>query len=124
MTDGCRNKNKFPQKLTPHQYRILRQKRTELPFAGKYRKHNENGVYKCAACGMKLFSSDTKFDSRSGGPSFFDDLGKVELREDRSFINELMEIVCRRCRSHLGHLFMDGPTGKRFCINSLDFTAK
>jgi len=126
MTDGYRNKDKFRQKLTPHQYRVLRQKGTELPFTGKYWKHKERGVYKCATCGTKLFSSDTKIDTPRGWPSFFDDLGREGIRDDRSFLIERTQLICRRCRGHLGHIFLDGPkpTGKRFCINSLDFTAK
>jgi len=109
--------------LTPEQYRVLRQKGTERPFTGEYVHEKTPGVYTCAACGQELFASDTKFDSGSGWPSFWDVIaqGNVELHSDRSLFMERTEVVCGRCGGHLGHVFEDGPrdqTGLRYCINS------
>ena len=119
------------KKLTPEQYRILREKGTELPFSGKYLDHHENGMYTCAVCGEQLFSSDTKFESGSGWPSFYDVAKNdaVKLSEDRSGGIQRVEVTCANCGSHLGHVFNDAPdqpTGMRFCINSaaLDFDPK
>lgn len=115
------------EKLTQEQYRILRRKGTERPFSGKYDKHFEEGVYVCAGCGNKLFTSDAKFDSGGGWPSFYElteDSGVTES-VDRSYNMVRTEITCSRCGGHLGHVFNDGPnpTGLRYCINSasLDF---
>ena len=108
--------------LTPEQYEVLRNKETEPAFTGAYWDAKEDGVYRCAGCGEELFSSDTKFDSGTGWPSFFDpmDSDKVETREDNSFMMRRTEVVCSSCGGHLGHVFDDGPnpTGKRYCINS------
>ncbi|MEO8613472.1 MAG: peptide-methionine (R)-S-oxide reductase MsrB [Chloroflexota bacterium] len=110
--------------LTPTQYAVLRQAATERPFTGEYVNTKTQGVYACAACGQPLFSSDTKFDSGSGWPSFWDvvDKGSVELKHDYTHGMDRVEAVCSRCGSHLGHVFDDGPretTGERYCINSV-----
>lgn len=111
------------KRLTPEQYRILREKGTELPFTGKYLNHNARGMYTCAVCGAKLFNSDTKFESGSGWPSFYDvaKSDAIRLIEDRSGGMHRIEVQCANCGSHLGHVFNDAPdqpTGMRFCINS------
>lgn len=109
--------------LSDDEYRVLREKGTETPFAGKYNVFQENGVYKCKACGNILFNSDTKFDSKSGWPSFWDQASKnsLEFIEDNSHGMNRTEIKCKRCGSHIGHVFNDGPepTGQRFCTNSI-----
>lgn len=117
--------------LTPEQYKILRQRGTEMAFTGKYYKHNEFGMYICGACGQELFSSETKFDSGTGWPSFTDPINRenVELKADNSHGMVRVEVLCKRCGSHLGHVFPDGPKdkgGQRYCINSaaLDFKNK
>lgn len=133
----------WKKKLSPEQYHVLREKGTEKPFTGKYHNNHEKGMYFCAACGQELFSSDTKFDSGTGWPSFTQpvNLKNVELKDDLSYGMKRTKVVCRKCGSHLGHLFNDLPrfaskaggpksmpdgqpaSGNRFCINScaLDF---
>lgn len=116
------------EQLTSQQYRVLRESGTERPFTGEYVDTEEDGTYSCAGCGTELFSSETKFHSGSGWPSFWDvvNQGNVELHEDNSLGMKRVEIVCAKCGGHLGHVFDDGPrdkTGTRYCINSaaLDF---
>lgn len=117
------------EKLTPEQYQVCKLKGTEAPFSGKYYRNKENGMYHCAVCDSPLFSSETKFESGSGWPSFYDvaKSGTVDCREDVSHGMSRTEVTCKVCGSHLGHVFDDGPepTGKRYCINSvsLDFKA-
>lgn len=110
------------KKLTPEQYHVMRQKGTEAPFTGKYVRHKEKGTYRCAACGHRLFSSDAKFDSGTGWPSFDRPMvnGSVKTQQDRSHGMVRTEVVCPTCGGHLGHVFDDGPTktGRRYCINS------
>jgi peptide-methionine (R)-S-oxide reductase len=114
------------QELTPEQYHILREKGTERPFTGKYVNNHANGTYTCAACGAELFASDTKFESGSGWPSFYEpkNTENVDLHKDRSFGMMRVEVTCKQCGGHLGHLFPDGPrpTGQRYCINSASLT--
>ena len=116
--------------LTPEQYKVLRQCGTEAPFTGKYVNHKGNGVYVCAGCGNELFASDTKYNSGSGWPSFWDQISKdaIETRVDTSHGMRRTEILCKKCGGHLGHVFDDGPnpTGLRYCVNSLslDFKSK
>jgi len=110
-------------KLTPEQYNVLREKGTERPFTGEYWKHFEKGMYVCAACSNPLFTSDAKFDSDCGWPSFDQAIpGSVKYTTDNSFGMERTEVTCAKCGGHLGHVFDDGPaktTGKRFCTNSV-----
>ena len=116
------------EKLTKEQYRVLREKGTEPAFTGKYWNNHEKGIYKCAACGAPLFDSETKFESGSGWPSFYApiDKEKVENKRDLSHGMVRMEVLCKNCKSHLGHVFKDGPkpTGLRYCINSISLDFK
>jgi len=123
--------DKWKDKLTPEQYRILREKGTEAPFSGKLLHNDKTGNYTCAACGQVIFNSDTKFDCGDGWPAFYEvaNAKAVKLVEDRSLGMRRVEVMCANCGSHLGHVFNDAPdqpTGMRFCVNSaaLDFKEK
>jgi len=112
------------KKESPELYRIARESGTEPAFTGKYVDNHEKGTFKCAVCGMELFSSDTKFDSGTGWPSFTEpaNLANVELKTDTSYGMNRTEVICKNCGAHLGHVFDDGPAdkgGKRYCINSV-----
>ncbi len=121
----------WKEKLTPEQYRVLREQGTEPAWTGKFVDNHKDGIYRCAGCGHELFASDTKFESGSGWPSFTDPVNQqhVELHRDDSFGMERTEVTCANCGAHLGHVFPDGPAdkgGQRYCINSisLDFNEK
>ena len=122
-----KSENEWKKKLSPEQYHILREKGTEAPFSGKYVEFSKNGKYICAACGNELFDSDTKFDSNCGWPSFYDAKNDaVEFNEDITHGMKRIEVTCKKCGGHLGHIFDDGPlpTKKRFCINSISLKFK
>lgn len=123
MSDLPTTEDEWRVQLDPDQFRVLREGATERAFTGEYVNEKRSGTYRCAGCGAELFSSDAKYDSRSGWPSFYDalDPGAIEERRDTSHGMVRTEIVCRNCGGHLGHLFPDGPqpTGMRYCVNSL-----
>lgn len=120
------NEEEFKKKLSPAQYKVLREKATEAPFTGKYNLHFEAGVYRCGACGTALFSSEGKYDAGCGWPSFHTpiDDDRILTKKDLSHNRERTEILCRNCESHLGHVFNDGPSGQRYCVNSLSLDFK
>ena len=117
-----KTEQEWRDQLTPEQFEITRNKGTERPFSGKYVDTKDDGTYCCVACGNELFSSDTKFDSGTGWPSFFEPANNdaVETKDDNSMFMKRTEVLCARCGGHLGHVFDDGPepTGQRFCMNS------
>ncbi|MBN1329457.1 MAG: peptide-methionine (R)-S-oxide reductase MsrB [Candidatus Heimdallarchaeota archaeon] len=119
----------WKKRLSKIEYQVLREKGTERPFTGEFWNHKEKGIYTCAGCGTELFSSETKFVSGCGWPSYYDviDKDKIEERIDRSHGMKRIEVVCKNCGGHLGHLFDDGPsdkTGLRYCINSVSLMFK
>jgi peptide-methionine (R)-S-oxide reductase len=124
------SKDEWKKKLTKEQYKVLREKGTEPAFTGNYWNQHEKGVYKCAGCGTPLFSSDTKFESGSGWPSFYEPIDEAKVQEEKDTSHGMVrtEVLCKNCGGHLGHVFNDGPkpTGCRYCINSisLDFEEK
>jgi peptide-methionine (R)-S-oxide reductase len=131
MDKITKSDEEWKQSLTPEQYAVLRQGETEAAGAGELLHNKENGTYTCAACGTELFSSGTKFESNSGWPSFYEPMNRehVDLIEDMSHGMRRLEVKCKRCGSHLGHVFPDAPqtpTGQRYCINScaLNFKKK
>lgn len=123
MEKVTKSDDEWRRELTPEQYRVMREKGTERPFSGEYEHTKDAGTYVCASCGNPLFSSETKFDSGSGWPSFYRPMSEesVATKADNSHFMERTEVLCNRCGGHLGHVFDDGPepTGQRFCMNSV-----
>ena len=117
-----KSEKEWQEQLTPEQYAIMRQKGTERPFTGEYYYFKGHGTFKCAACGNDLFSSDAKYESGSGWPSFWAPISEANVETERDISHGMIrtEVLCSSCRGHLGHLFEDGPqpTGQRYCINS------
>jgi peptide-methionine (R)-S-oxide reductase len=118
-----KTEEEWRKELTPEQYAVCREKGTERPFTGEYYKSKESGTYKCVACGNELFDSNTKFESGTGWPSFYQPIAadNVETEDDTSYGMRRTEVMCSHCGAHLGHVFPDGPrpTGLRYCINSV-----
>jgi peptide-methionine (R)-S-oxide reductase len=116
----------YKKKLSEGQYKVLREKATEAAYTGKYNLHFEDGSYVCGACATPLFSSENKYDAGCGWPSFHEPIAShlIETKKDSSQDKERTEILCKNCGSHLGHVFNDGPTGSRYCVNSLSLDFK
>ncbi|UCC58639.1 MAG: peptide-methionine (R)-S-oxide reductase MsrB [Candidatus Bathyarchaeum sp.] len=125
---AIKSEEEWKEILSSEEFHVLREKGTEPAFTGKYLKNKKKGTYVCAGCGSKLFSSDTKFDSGTGWPSFWAPVSKdnIEEKPDNRFGMRRTEVLCKKCGGHLGHVFNDGPkpTGQRFCLNSISLSFK